>query len=225
MAANSGIFTFGDTIGNAGGFKNYSFGQDQGGFYISGMSVGQDKKGNIFDSGAGKKYLGNSASDLSGDVLNQYNKAMGIQPQQNTQNPSLLDTQDHPTGVQLPTDSLSNDAMYQNPSPPPDYSVFNDVPGSGGQVDQTGNVGNGNGANPSESGVPGVQIKSSTGGGSTTTVNPTRYSNQLNYLGYKMLSPQDLKKGLTSGQGLGTSKGAGNLTNPALVQRQSLLGR
>lgn len=221
MASNSGIFTFGDSIGNAGGFKNYSFGQDQGGFYISGMTIGEDKQGKRFDTGAGKKYLGGSVNDLSGDMLAQYNTAMGIKPQMN----SLLDTRATDGGI----DAVSNDALYQAPNTnaqgsPTDFSVFNEDPAIGGQVDQSGNLAGGTGGTGG-SGFPGVQITSTTGGGTTTTVNPTRYSNQLNYLGYKMLSPQDLKRSVTSGQGLGTTQSAGNLSNKALVQRQSLLGR
>lgn len=218
MANNSDIFNTGP---NGSIYQNYSFGTDSNGLFVTGNSVAKTKSGYVglgTEKGAvGKTYLGGSASDLTGDVLSQFNKAMGIQPQTN----SLLDTTAQDGGA----DALSNDALYQNPSSPAptDYSLFNTPDAaSGGQIPQQQSPTGGPAAN---SGEPGVQIKSSLGGGTSTTINPAHYANQLNYLGYKMLSPQDLKKGLTSGQGLGNSQSAGNLTNPALVQRQSLLGR
>ena len=222
MATNSGIFTFGDTIGNAGGFRNYNFGQDSGGFYIAGTTVGQDKLGNIFNTGTGKKYLGGSVNDLTGPILDQYNAAMGInQPNDNTYKApttnSLLDTTSQDAAP-----IVSMQSVPSSPADLVDQSQFNTpTDTSGGQVAQQPSTVPGNYGTPGS--IPPIQ--SSIGGGTTTTINPTHYSNGLNYLGYRMLSPQDLKRGLTAGQGLGTTQSAGNLTNPALVTRQSLLGR
>ncbi len=215
------------------GYTNYTFGQDSQGSYITGNTAYNTKKG-IVDSGTkGKTYLDSDTSKWNAGVLSAYKESLSNDGQYQTpQTFSLMDTtaQDskgldflNPQGNQ---DSLSNDSLYQAPrgAAPTDFSMFNDSGAPPGQqVDQ--NMQSGSDIDLANSGVPGVQIKSSINGGSTTTINPSHYSNQLNYLGYKMLSPQDLKRGLTSGQGLGTTQSAGNLSNKALVQRQSLLGR
>lgn len=53
---------------------------------------------------------------------------------------------------------------------------------------------------------------------------PVGAANNLSNLGYQMMSPAAMKQGIVSGQGLASNIQAGNLTNPALTQRKSLLG-
>lgn len=208
----AGYFTTG-TLGNDGGFKDFSFGSDAGGFFVTGKTIQQAKNGAIIDQNlVGKKYLGKSAADLTGNVLTQYNNWLNP-PQGQTMtfdNPTMGST------PQKPSLLGSSDPSLNGPSS-----------GGAGKIDAGGTGGSSNLSNPSPQ-VNTIQ------GAITTTIadSPTQapvaipgQANMSNSLdpNNNPLNPNKIKKGLTAGQGLASTKGAGELMNPALVARKSLL--